>query len=214
MYDEANVVQHNIDVIKKYYGNNSFIVVIQSDSGQEITGADVFKVLPNLSAQLDPYKLAANAVVRNYNEAFFQLYQNISHLRYVVALTGDTYISDASGLDRLYKKMIDAEKLICVSQAIGQNFHSKYADPPRKIEGRYQHDGISDFMPQFFLIEGNFAHHIKLFASTRVTNEFCTEQCLGDELVVNTVRPFYKNAYIIAKNAYDYNDGIIYNKND
>jgi hypothetical protein len=102
-----------------------------------------------------------------------------------------------------------------VSQAIGQNFHAADADPPEKVEGRYQYDGISDFMPQFFMVDGHFAKNSGIFSHMKVTNEYCTEQCLGDELIQYDIsKPFDKDVYIIAKNAYDYNDGIIYNYND
>lgn len=215
MYNEANVVQHNIDEIKKHYGNESYTVVIQSDSGQQISGTDLFERFVNLGTLLDPYKIAANSVIRNYNRAFSFLYRNVSNLRYVVALTGDTYISDITGLERLYAKMKDANKYICVSQAIGQNFHASTDDPPRKVEGRHQYDGISDFMPQFFMVDGNFAKGSGIFSHTKITNEYCTEQCLGDELIkYNISKPFEKDVYILAKSAYDYNDGIIYNYND
>ena len=214
MYNEANVVQHNIDEIKKYYGDDSFVIVIQSDSGQKIDGADIFETLPNLGGTIDPYKLAAYSVTRNYNAAFRLLYSHVSNLRYIVALTGDTYISDITGIERLESNLYNSRKLICVSQAIGQNFHASDDCPPDKVEGRHQYDGITDFMPQFFLIKGTFAYVPKIFSNIEVTNPYCTEQCLGDELSKHMVTPFNIGAYIMAKNAYDYNDGIIYNYND
>lgn len=214
MYDEENVVQHNVDEIKKHYGDESVVIVVQSDSGQKIKGADIFKVLPNLEGTVDSYKLPAYAVVRNYNTAFHLLYSKYINVKYVVALTGDTYISDITAFDRLYLKMNNAKKNICVSQAIGQNFHAANANPPEIVEGRYQHDGISDFMPQFFLIDGRFAYETLIFATTMLTNEYCTEQCLGDELLIYMADLFETDVYVLAKNAYDYNDGIIYNKND
>ena len=214
MYDEANVVQHNIDKIKKRYGDKSIIIVVQSDSGQEIKNADVFERTSNLGTILDPYKVAANSVIRNYNIAFNTLYSLDYNWLYITALTGDTYISDLRGLERLSTKMHKMDKNICVSQAIGQNFHASDDNPPDKIEGRHQYDGISDFMPQFFLMDGGFACTNKLFSKTEVTNPYCTEQCLGDELSKYIAKPFDKDVHIIAKNAYDFNDGIIYNYND
>jgi hypothetical protein len=135
-------------------------------------------------------------------------------LRYIIALTGDTYIFDVAGLERLDAKMRNEGKYICISQAIGQKFHASNDNPPEKIEGRYQHDGINDFMPQFFLIDGKFAYDTKIFSNIKVTNKYCTEQCLGDELSKYIRSPLTKDVHIIAKNAYDFNDGIIYNYND
>ena len=138
----------------------------------------------------------------------------VENYKYIVALTGDTYISDLSGLDRLFDKMISKDKVVCVSQAIGQDFHAYNSNPPEECGGRFQYDGITDFMPQFFLIDGKFAKNTEIFSNMEVTNEYCTEQCLGDELSHYITKPFDKDVYIIAKNAYDYDDGIIYNYND
>jgi len=214
MYNEKDVVQHNINMIKHHYRDDSFVIVIQSDSGQTITGYDVFEVFPNLGGTINPYKLAANSVTRNYNRAFTILYEQPNEFKYVVALTGDTYISDILGLERLYTRMIREKKVAGVSQAIGQRFHATIDNPPDVVEGRLQYEGISDFMPQFFIIDGEFAFRNRVFYNIEVTNDFCTEQCLGDELSKYVGEPFSRDVFILAKNAYDYGDGIEYNKND
>lgn len=207
MYNEQKIVQFNIDRIKKEF-YDSKIIVIQSESNLEIKNADYFEVLPNLAGSIPPYKLPANAVIRNYNKAFSYAYSNYFSAPYIVAMTGDTLISDIKGLDRIYRSLLDSNKSIAVSQAIGQDFHAAESNPPENLGGRYQYDGISDFMPQFFILNGTFAYRTKVFSNTKITNEFTTEQCLGDELC--KYGSFSDLALVISKTAYGFSDGIQY----
>ena len=73
-----------------------------------------------------------------------------------------------------------------------------------------QYDGISDFMPQFFMVRGVAATFTRMFSDTKITNEYTSEQCLGDEFMKHVPGNFKDSAYIISTNAYDYSDGIVY----
>jgi hypothetical protein len=207
MYDENNTVQFNIDKIRSTI-HNAKIIVIQSDSGKEIKNADVFKILPNLAGTMPIHKLPANAVTRNYSAAFSEAYSNYFGAPYFVALTGDTLITDIKCLDILYRRMLDNNKVLAVSQAIGQDFHSAISNPPENSGGRYQFDGITDFMPQFFIVESNFAYRTKVFSNISITNEFTTEQCLGDEF--SRYGNFAEQALVFSKTAYGFTEGIKY----
>lgn len=210
MYNENNTVQMNINTIRNKYKDNVSIIVIQSKSIVSINNADIYIILPNFSNKIEHHKLPAYAITRNYSSAFTEVYKNYIDINYIIAITGDTLISNIECLDILYSKMIKSSKVMCVSQAIGQDFHSANSNPQNVCGGRYQYDGISDFMPQFFMVEGNFANKTKVFSNIEITNEYCSEQCLGDELFKYIREPFDKDVLILAKNAYDYNDGIIY----
>jgi len=76
--------------------------------------------------------------------------------------------------------------------------------------GRIQYEGIRDFMPQFFMVEGSFASETKVFSDIAVTNEYTSEQCLGDEFSRHIKGSFLDNAHVIASNAYSYSDGLLY----
>lgn len=213
MYDEGNTVQQNIDTIKNN-NENDVTIVVQSDSGLQVVSTNSFYILPNLGNVMDKYKVAANAVTRNYSYAFKGVYDNYNEIDYIVALTGDTLISDIGCFDKLYKQMISENKIACVSQAINQDFHAHNSNPPEVCGGRYQHDGVSDFMPQFFMLDGSFAYNTKVFSSIPITNEYCTEQCLGDELMNHVTGTFKDNVLVMSKSAYGYesNDSIFYHR--
>lgn len=207
MYNEVNTVQFNINTIKKQFFGSK-IIVIQSESDRKIEGADIYEVLPNLAGTVPIHELPAAAVTRNYNLAFSKLYNTYFSAPYIVAITGDTLISDIKGLDRIYRQMLDNKKVLAVSQAIGQDFHSSSSNPPSICGGRYQFDGISDFMPQFFIVEGNFAYRTKVFSNIQITNKYTTEQCLGDEFCKHG--SFKDQVLILSKLAYGFSDGIKY----
>ena len=215
MYDENETVKETISLIRSFYGDRAIIIVAHSKSNTNMElNADKINeyiILPNLSDMYIKRKLPAHAIARNYGMAFSKLYEKYSNIDYIVAITGDTLIWNMSGIEKLFAQMLDNKKIICVSQAIGQDFHSADSDPPQRSGGRFQFDGISDFMPQFFVVDGKFAFKTKVFSNIKITNEYCSEQCLGDELSNYIEKPFSKEVIIIAKNAYDFNDGIAFN---
>lgn len=210
MYNEFNTVQTSIDLIKKVF-KDSMIFVVQSDdsSGRHLTDVDFFMVLENLSKTIKPTKLAAHAITRNYSILFKTAYETHQDFEFFVGLTGDTLVTDPLNFLRLYDKMIVNQKILCCSQAIGQNFHSVDSDPENgRCGGRIQYDGISDFMPQFFMVRG--VAFTRMFSDIKITNEYTSEQCLGDEFMKHVPGNFKDSAYIISTNAYDYSDGIAY----
>lgn len=213
MYDESDTVQQNIDIIRNN-NEDDVTIIVQSDSGLQVTSMDSFYILPNLGNIIDKYKVAANAVTRNYSCAFNEIYNYHNDIDYIVALTGDTLISDIGCFDKLYKQMISENKIACVSQAINQDFHAHDSKPPEICGGRLQHDGISDFMPQFFMIDGSFAYDTKVFSTINITNEYCSEQCLGDELMNHVTGTFRDYVLVMSKSAYGYesNDSIFYHR--
>jgi len=213
MYDEYNTVYKSLQAIKNYYGDRVHGVVVKSScNGMDTVPDNPFPmiVLPNLGSLVRRDKLPAYTLSRNYGVGFSHLHTSGWVFDYIVALCGDTLVTDPSNFDRRYADMRNMNKLACVSQAIGQNFHSPDSDPINgKCGGRYQADGITDIMPQFFMLDGRAFCKTKAFATIPVVNEFTSEHCLGNELV-RMVGDFKKNVLVLAKNAYDYNDGIRY----
>jgi hypothetical protein len=212
MYDEFNTVQKTVNSIKNSF-RDSIIFVVQSNdsSGRYLNNIDFFMILDNLAKTIKPYKLASHAITRNYSLLFKTAYETRPNYEFIVGLTGDTLVTDPTNFVRLNEKMIANQKILCCSQAIGQNFHSEDSDPENgRCGGRVQFDGISDFMPQFFLVNGLAASISRMFSNIKITNEYTSEQCLGDEFMLYAQGNFKDSAYIISHNAYDYSDGIIY----
>jgi hypothetical protein len=213
MYNEFKTVQATVDNIYKVYGQSAMIVVVQSNdgSGRGINNVSYFRTFENLSPTLKTHKVPSHALSRNYGHLFSFAYNNLSSCKSIVAITGDTLISDPTTVIRLHKYMVQRNKILACSQAIGQNFHAIDSDPENgRCGGRFQYDGISDFMPQFFVVDGSFAFNTRVFSSIPITNEYTSEQCLGDSFMKHVKGTFLDNALILAKNAYDFADGVLY----
>lgn len=198
MHDEWKIVERTVKAIKLEHPWDE-IHIAQSDdgSGKRIPHVTSFDVLPNLIDQYPHERLGSHAVCRNYSH----LFKRVKRGNWLVALTGDTLIKDATMVNRLTQ--IAGKRVLCCSQAIGQKFHA--ADGTR--EGRPQYPGISDFMPQFFVVNGSWQKDTGAFVDIEVTNEWTTEQCLGDEFVK---RRGNFDAFVISNDAYGYSDGISY----
>ena len=218
MYDETSVVRINLLTIKDYFGDDSYTVVVQSETPDidllmPATAPSCNHVihLPDFAKTLPREKIGANCISRNYGAGFSHLYDTGIPFDYIVALCGDTLITDSANFDRRYGEMLEFGRIICISQAIGQDFHAADSDPANgKIGGRLQLDDTSDFMPQFFMIDGEKAIEKRAFSDIKVVNQFTSEQCLGDEFV-SKFGDLTSNAIKLSKNAYDYNDGIRFN---
>lgn len=212
MYNEFDIVQKTITLIKSLMCD-AVIYVIQSDdsSGRILTGMNKFMTLENLGDKIKRHKLPSHAITRNYGSLFKMAYESGFTFDFIAGITGDTLLTDPTTCDRIYDTMVRNNKILACSQAIGQNFHAEDSDPENgRCGGRIQFDGISDFMPQFFIVKGDFAHRTKVFSDIKITNEFTSEQCLGDELLRHVRGSFKENALVIANNAYSYSDGIVY----
>jgi len=212
MYNEFETVQQTVSNIRNTFDNAKVFVVQSHDgSGRVIADVDYFITLENLGTSIKHHKLASHAITRNYGKLFSKMYERGPACSSVAAITGDTLLSDPSMVVRVQTEMLARKKTLACSQAIGQNFHAPDSDPEHGIcGGRMQFEGISDFMPQFFMVDGEFAFQTSVFSQIAVTNEFTSEQCLGDEFMSRVAGSFYDHALIIAKNAYEYADGIAY----
>lgn len=217
MYNEYDTIRKSLLEIRKYYNDKAYIIIVRSDTGIPIPEIEKIVnkmiVYNNLASTIKKHKLPSHALSRNYGAAFTELYNTNINFKYIIALCGDTLVTDASNFDRRFDEMCKNTKLACVSQAIGQNFHASDSDPANGIcGGRLQTENITDFMPQFFIIDGKFASTTKVFSKIKIVNEFTSEHCLGNELVRALNGNFKEKVIRLARRAYDYNDGIIFNR--
>lgn len=212
MHNEFETVKETVSNIRGAFDNAKVFVVQSHDgSGRVIADVDYFITLENLGTSLKHHKLASHAITRNYGKLFSKMYERGPACSSVVAITGDTLLTDPSMVVRVQSDMLARKKVLACSQAIGQNFHAPDSDPENGVcGGRMQFEGISDFMPQFFMVDGEFAFRTRAFSQIAVTNVFTSEQCLGDEFMSHVQGVFYDNALVIARNAYEYSDGILY----
>jgi hypothetical protein len=169
-------------------------------------------VLPNLASKYNQFTLPAHAVTRNYSAGLSLLHEKVD---YIVMLLGDTLIYNPKPLHKAAKKMMTEKKYLCCSKAYGQYFNSKESTSKNIITNRFQGEDTTDFLPQLFIIRGNLFEKTKCFTKIQATNEFTSEQCLGDE----TLRYFSKKTILSktillnAKNptfGYSFTDGITY----
>ena len=184
-YDEDDIVKKTIQSLKSY-DNKSPVVCIHSHnpfcSEENIDflkkNCCVFKTLENLGDKVHEYKLASESVCRNYSEGFRMFHKLNCDVEYTIAILGDTFIYDFSLLVAELDSIM-LNKKAGVLQAVGQNFHSKDANPiENKFVWRYQHNDTTDFMPQLFVLKG-----ITGFTSIENTNTWTTEENLGNELL-------------------------------
>lgn len=205
MFDEEWTVNRNILEISKIFPD-SFIAVVQSESGTTVEGSDDVSILPNLAKTLKRHEVPAAALCRNFSLLFQKAKQESE---YIVVLTGDTLVTGATNFDRRWEDMKRGGKVLACSQAIGQDFHAVDSDPGNgKCGGRFQFFGISDFMPQFWMVGGDFFRATGAFKDIANTNKYTSEQCLGDEFMRHVKGEFRNNALVLADNAYAYSDGI------
>ena len=205
MHDEEWTVNKNIQHIHDVYPD-AFIFVVQSESKAKVEGADGLLVVPNFAGTVPPHKLPSASLTRNFSLCF-QNARNKS--AYIVALTGDTLVTDAHNFERRWEQMKGQGKVLVCSQALGQDFHAVDSDPANgRCGGRFQFAGISDFMPQFWMVEGGFFHATGAFKEIAITNPYTSEQCLGDEFMRHIKGPFRNSALVVSDNAYQYKDGI------
>ena len=210
MYDEIDTVQQTLQVLKT---NDCISVVIQSnpnDSKKIIdeTTVNFYQKLPDLAGTKDEYlkernlksgatTIPSRAVTRNYSAGFLAA-QNFD-VDWWIGITGDVSISNLSGIKKIIKKMINENKSLGVSRAVGQIFW----DPNQEFT-RVQKDDTTDFMPQFFVVKSSLVNK-KLFSDIEITNFYTCEQCLGDEVkrfCLEEKDEFEDTVFIISDYAY------------
>ena len=118
--------------------------------------------------------IPSRAVTRNYSAGFTAAHT--FDVDWWVGITGDVSITNLNGIKKIIEKMINANKSLGVSRAVGQIFW----DPNQEFT-RVQKDETTDFMPQFFVVKSNLVNN-KLFSNIEITNFYTCEQCLGDEV--------------------------------
>ena len=187
MYDEIDTVKQTLQVLK---ANDCISVVIQSDPNDsskilDETSVNFYQKLPDLAGTKEEYlkerelksgatTIPSRAVTRNYSAGFTAAHT--FDVDWWVGITGDVSITNLNGIKKIIEKMINANKSLGVSRAVGQIFW----DPNQEFT-RVQKDETTDFMPQFFVVKSNLVNN-KLFSNIEITNFYTCEQCRGDEV--------------------------------
>jgi len=222
MYDEINIVQNTVYVLKQ---NNCPIIVIQSDPEEsskilEQSKVDYYQKLSDLAGSKEEYlkerddnntkeaTTPVKAITRNFRTGFTAA-QNFD-VDWWVAILGDILISNLVGIEKIIQKMIQENKSIGITRAVGQIF----PDDNHKFT-RIQNHNTTDFMPQFFIVKSNLIKN-GLFSKFIITNRYTTEQVLGDEVNRHCLenKTNFKNlVYVISDYAYpQFISGLHYNK--
>ena len=113
MYDENITVLESLKNIKNYY-EDAYCVVVQSrnnDSPSIEAIADKMFKLPNLELKLPKHKIPSYSLSRNYGKAFTTIYDVAINFDIIIALCGDTLVTDPSNFDRRYNDMQNNNKL-------------------------------------------------------------------------------------------------------
>jgi hypothetical protein len=220
-YDEIDILNNTVNSIKK---NNVPIIVIQSDPNDPTKilnskKVDFYQQLSDLAGSKEEYlkerddkhikqaTTPVKAVTRNFSFGF--LASKKFDVDWWIAILADVSISNIDGIKNIIEKMIKQKKSIGVTRAIGQVF----VDKNNKLT-RIQNDNITDFMPQFFIVNSLLIKK-GLFSNFQITNPFTTEQCLGDEVnrfCLEQKIDFKTLTYVISNYAYPQNiSGLKYN---
>ena len=221
MYDEIDIVQNTVDILKQ---NKSPIIVIQSDPQQpekllEQNQVNFYQKLSDLAGSKEEYleerddhnakeaTTPVKAITRNV-KAGFVASQNFD-VEWWVVILGDILISNLKGIKKIIQKMIQENKLIGITRAVGQVFR----DTNNELT-RIQKDDTTDFMPQFFIVNSSLIKK-GLFSKFHITNLYTSEQCLGDEVdryCVENKIDFKNLVHVISDYAYpQFISGLKYN---
>jgi len=222
MYDEIDIVKETIQNLRKY---NSKILVIQSDPGNEKmildeSLCDKYEKMSDVAGGREEYaKIIAEkkegkgemigpiALTRNFNRGF-SLIRDFD-VDYVIAITGDTKITNLEGILKIILKMKSGNKVVGGTRSIGYTMYDEF----EKFT-QFQHRNITNIMPQLFIASIDSVRN-GLFCNTKRTNKYTTEQCFGDEISryckENKVK-FFDVFYIICNYGYPrFIDGLHYN---
>ena len=222
MYDEIDIVKETILNLRKH---NSKIIVIQSDPGNEKMVLDEslcekYEKMPDIAGGREEYAkvieekkegmgemIGPIALTRNFNRGF-TLIRDFD-VDYVVAITGDTKITNLNGISKIIEKMKRSKKIIGGTRSIGYIMYDEFGKFTQ-----FQHRNITNIMPQFVIVNIDSVRK-GLFCNTIRTNKYTTEQCFGDEIAryckENNMR-FFDVFYRICDYGYPrFIDGLHYN---
>ena len=209
MYDEHENVLENIHRISEKYKDAIFLVTHSFDKDSshlnEIKNNSYYNELSNLGETLERIKIPANAISRNYSDLFKRLYEINTKVDIIVALTGDTKITNPIVFEKRYNEMKKNNYKLYVCQAKSQVFWSK-----NRILDRLQVDTTADFMPQLFFVDGDFAFRSKVFADISVVNDYTSEQCLGNEFLLHASLEDAGRLNKDPNNWLSYTDGVVW----
>lgn len=234
MYDEFDTVCKTVDTIRNSYENAYIVVTLTKNDFLNRKFINIHKfvdeliILPNL---FKTYKLLPNSLFfqnpngefghiichsgcRNASRAFSALKDK--KFDYIVAITGDTHIVHAKGIQKVANIMLENDLIIACSKAYGQNFFSNDSKSAKEVyQNRYQDQYTTDFVNQFYIINGNFFEKTKCLTDIKLTNHFTTEQCYGDNLLQFVSKnELLQRTYLLNIDSptycYAFNDGIIY----
>ena len=209
MYDEHENVLNNIKRVTSVYKDAVCLVTHSfdkhTDTLDEIKQHSFYEALSNLAGTVERLQLAAHAVSRNYSNLFQRLYETSIPIDIVVALMGDTKITDPVSIERRYTEMLECGYKLYACQAKGQYFYSE-----DMFLTRHQTENVVDFMPQLFFVEGSFALTSKVFSSIPVVNAYTTEQCLGDAFLKHASLSDVGRLNKDATCWLDYRDGVLW----
>ena len=222
MYDEHAFVKQSIDRIVKVFPDST-IVVVHSHNGMDFAYDGSKNIhylkLSDLAKTVSRYSLPSSAICRNFSAGFLRLYEIEADHDLIVALTGDTLVTDAASFNRRLLDLRSRDKSAAVSQAVGQLFHADSDNPELGIVGgRPQNEDTTDFACCLFMILGDVARAKGAFTDIKITNQYTSEQCLGDELMrvldVYNGQDFHSKVIRLnekfPREAYSYSDGITY----
>ena len=219
MYDEDDVVNFNLSRVA--YRSKDIYICRSTNKRKEPFGdlelpEDFNKnnliTLPNLGNKFNHYELPARAVCRNYS-ALFTAVKDREDIDWVVAITGDTKLYHLMGVMNMIGIMKDLDCDLAVNKAIGQHMHS--ADKTieeledGKHGGRRQTMEMADMMPQLFIVRHREIQRRELFCNIRITNRWCSEQCLGDAFLASGLP--LERQHTMSKQAYGFTMGVRYN---
>jgi len=191
MYDEIDIVKQTILNLKKF---NSKIIVIQSDPGDQKLNldeslCDKYEKMSDIAGGREKYEkmieegkkerkgemIGPIALTRNFSRGF-TLIQNFD-VDFVIAITGDTKITNLNGISKIIQKMKNDKKIVAGTRSIGYTMFNELGEFTQ-----FQSRNITNIMPQFFIVDKNSV--VKgLFVNSKKTNKYNTEQCFGDEIV-------------------------------
>lgn len=218
MYDEINQVVQNIENIKKKVDS---LIVIQSDPNNQEkildeSIVDHYSILPDIAGTTKEYEkerekglstIPAKAVTRNYSFAT-KIMKNID-VDWWIFIFGDVSITNMEGIEKILNKITKEKKNIAITRPIGQTFPDENGNFVK-----IQKSNTTSFMPQFFIVDSSFISKGFLH-NIEISNPFCTEQCLGDELTRYCLQhnlKFQEVCYFICDYAYpQFIKGLSYN---